>query len=160
MRLALFEPDIAGNVGTILRLGACLGVPVDLIEPMGFAYGDRTLARAGMDYAARVQVVRHADWAAFEAEVAGRIVLLTTAGAVSLSEARFERADVLLLGSEGSGVPAFVHDRADLRVRVPMRAGFRSLNVAVAGAMVLGQALLQTGWPAEDEPLPPPGGAG
>lgn len=148
MRLALFQPDIAGNVGTVLRLGACLGVPVDLIEPMGFAYGDRALARAGMDYAARAAVTRHADWAAFEAGVAGRIVLLTTAGAVPLPAARFEAADVLLLGSEGAGVPAFVHDRADLAVRVPLRAGFRSLNVAVAGAMVLGEALRQTGWPA------------
>ena len=148
MRLALFQPDIAGNVGTVLRLGACLGVPVYLIEPMGFAYGDRALARAGMDYAARAAVTRHADWAAFEAGVAGRIVLLTTAGAVPLPAARFEAADVLLLGSEGAGVPAFVHDRADLAVRVPLRAGYRSLNVAVAGAMVLGEALRQTGWPA------------
>ena len=148
MRLALFQPDIAGNVGTILRLGACLGVPVDLIEPMGFPYGDRALARAGMDYAGRAAVTRHADWTAFEAGVAGRIVLLTTAGAVPLPAARFEATDVLLLGSEGTGVPAFVHERADLAVRVPLRAGFRSLNVAVAAAMVLGEALRQTGWPA------------
>ena len=148
MRLALFQPDIAGNVGTILRLGACLGVPVDLIEPMGFAYGDRALARAGMDYAGHAAVTRHADWTAFEAGVAGRIVLLTTAGAVPLPAARFEATDVLLLGSEGAGVPAFVHERADLAVRVPLRAGFRSLNVAVAAAMVLGEALRQTGWPA------------
>ena len=148
MRLALFQPDIAGNVGTILRLGACLGVPVDLIEPMGFAYGDRALARAGMDYAGRAAVTRHPDWTAFEAGVAGRIVLLTTTGAVPLPAARFEATDVLLLGSEGAGVPAFVHDRADLAVRVPLRAGFRSLNVAVAAAMVLGEALRQTGWPA------------
>ena len=148
MRLALFQPDIAGNVGTILRLGACLGVPVDLIEPMGFPYGDRALARAGMDYAGHAAVTRHPDWTAFEAGVAERIVLLTTAGAVPLPAARFEATDVLLLGSEGAGVPAFVHDRADLTVRVPLRAGFRSLNVAVAAAMVLGEALRQTGWPA------------
>ena len=131
MRLALFEPDIAGNVGTLLRLAACLGIAVDLIEPMGFAWSDRALARAGMDYAAGADVTRHADWASFEAGVAGRIVLLTTAGAVPLPEARFEANDVLLLGSESRGVPAPVHDRADLRVRIPMRAGFRSLNVAV-----------------------------
>jgi tRNA (cytidine/uridine-2'-O-)-methyltransferase len=148
MRLALFEPDIAGNVGTILRLAACLGIAVDLIEPMGFAWSDRALARAGMDYADAAEVVRHADWAAFEAGVSGRIVLLTTAGAMPLPEARFEAGDVLLLGSESRGVPTHVHGRADLRVRIPMREGFRSLNVAVAGAMALGEALRQTGgWP-------------
>jgi tRNA (cytidine/uridine-2'-O-)-methyltransferase len=149
MRLALYEPDIAGNVGTILRLGACLGVAVDLIEPMGFAWSDRALARAGMDYAGAAEVVRHADWAAFEAGVSGRITLLTTAGATPLGETRFEAGDVLLLGSESRGVPAHVHERADLRVRIPMRAGFRSLNVAVAGAIALGEALRQTGGWAE-----------
>jgi tRNA (cytidine/uridine-2'-O-)-methyltransferase len=148
MRLALFEPDIAGNVGTIMRLAACLGIAVDLIEPMGFAWSDRALARAGMDYAGAAEVARHADWAAFEAGVPGRIVLLTTAGAAPLPEARFESSDVLLLGSESRGVPAHVHDRADLRVRIPMRPGFRSLNIAVAGAIALGEALRQTGgWP-------------
>jgi tRNA (cytidine/uridine-2'-O-)-methyltransferase len=101
-----------------------------------------------MDYAAGADVRRHADWTAFEAQVTGRIVLLTTAGAVPLPEAVFCADDVLLLGSESAGVPAAVHARADLRVRVPMRAGFRSLNVAVAGAMVLGEALRQTGWPS------------
>ncbi|WP_174292483.1 tRNA (cytidine(34)-2'-O)-methyltransferase [Sphingomonas bacterium] len=158
MRMALFQPDIAGNVGTILRLGACLGVAVDLIEPMGFAFGDRAMARAGMDYLAQAAVTRHADWAAFAAGVAGRIVLLTTRGATPLPAARFEPDDILLLGSESAGVPGFVHDRADLRVRVPMRSGARSLNVAVAGAIVLGEALRQTGWPAEA--LPPPDDAG
>jgi len=145
MRIALFQPDIAGNVGTLLRLGACLDVAIDLIEPMGFAFGERALARAAMDYAARVQVRRHADWDAFLATVPGRVVLATTAGAVPLPQARFEADDVLLLGSEGAGVPAHVHDRADLRVRVPMRAGLRSLNVAIAGALILGEALRQTG---------------
>lgn len=156
MRLALFQPDIAGNVGTALRTAACLGVPVDLIEPMGFAWSHRALARAGMDYAARARVTRHADWAAFAAGVTGRIVLLTTAGATPLPAARFEPGDVLLLGSESAGVPAHVHDRADLRVRVPMRPGFRSLNVVVAGAMVLAEALRQTGWAAADDPSPFP----
>lgn len=146
MRLALHEPDIAGNVGTLIRTAACFGVAVDLIEPMGFAYSDRALARAGMDYAAGAEVARHVDWTAFEAQVSGRIVLLTTAGAMPLWEAAFRADDVLLLGSEGSGVPAAVHARADLRVRVPMRAGFRSLNVAVAGGIVLTEALRQTGW--------------
>ena len=148
MRIALHQPDIAGNVGTLLRLAACMGVGVDLIEPMGFPWSDRALARAGMDYAAGADVRRHADWAAFEAGVTGRIVLLTTAGAVPLPDAEFRANDVLLLGSESAGVPPDVHDRADLRVRVPMRAGFRSLNVAVAGSMVLGEALRQTGWPS------------
>jgi tRNA (cytidine/uridine-2'-O-)-methyltransferase len=149
MRLALYEPDIAGNVGTILRLAACLGVPVDLIEPMGFAFSDRALARAGMDYAAQAEVSRHGDWTAFEAQ-AGRIVLLTTQGGVRLDEAVFAAGDTLLLGSESAGVPAHVHDRADLRVTIPMRPGFRSLNVAVAGAMALAEALRQTGgWPAK-----------
>ncbi len=149
MRLALFEPDIAGNVGTLLRLAACMGVGVDLIEPMGFPWSDRALARAGMDYAAAASVTRHADWAPFEAQVTGRIVLLTTRAAVRLPEARFRADDVLLLGSESAGVPDAVHARADLAVRVPMREGLRSLNVAVAGAMVLSEALRQTGgWPA------------
>lgn len=146
MRIALHQPDIAGNVGTILRLAACLGAGVDLIEPMGFPWGERALRRAGMDYAGAVDVVRHADWAAFRAATAGRIVLATTAGAMPLYEARFRGDDVLLFGSEGAGVPADVHDAADVRVRVPMRAGFRSLNVAVACAIVLGEAVRQVEW--------------
>ena len=146
MRIALYQPDIAGNVGTILRLAACMGIGVDLIEPMGFTWSDRALARAGMDYAAAAAVVRHVDWAAFERQASARIVLLTTTGAVALPDAAFLHDDVLLLGSESAGVPAAVHDRADLRVRVPMRAGMRSLNVAVAGAIVLGEAMRQHGW--------------
>jgi len=148
MRLALFEPDIAGNVGTVLRLAACLGIAVDLIEPMGFAWSDRALARAGMDYAAQAEVVRHADWEAFVGQARGRLVLLTTKGGERPDAARFERDDVLLLGSESAGVPPHVHERADARVRIPMRDGFRSLNVAVAAALALGEALRQTnGWP-------------
>jgi tRNA (cytidine/uridine-2'-O-)-methyltransferase len=148
MRIALFQPDIAGNVGTILRMAACLGLAVDLIEPMGFAWSDRALARAGMDYAAEAEVVRHADWAAFVATAAGRIVLLTTKGGERLDAARFAADDVLLFGSESSGVPADVHERADARVLIPMRTGLRSLNVAVAAAMTAATALNQTeGWP-------------
>jgi len=145
MRIALYQPDIAGNVGTILRLAACLGVGVDLIEPMGFAWGDRALARAGMDYAGAVAVTRHVDWAAFEAQAAGRIVLLTTRGGVRLDQAAFLADDVLLLGSEGAGVPPAVHGRADLAVRIPLVAAMRSLNVAVAAGIALGEALRQTG---------------
>ncbi len=151
MRIALFQPDIAGNLGTILRLAACWGVGVDVIEPAGFAWSDRALARAGMDYAAAADVVRHADWAAFRATVTGRLVLATTAGATPLYDAAFRGDDVLLFGSEGAGVPAQVHAAADLRVRVPMRAGFRSLNVAVACGIVLGEALRQAGaWADRD----------
>lgn len=143
MRVALFEPDIAGNVGTILRTAACFGVPVDLIEPMGFPWGTAALRRSGMDYADAVEVRRHADWDAFRQATPGRLVLATTRGAVGLWDARFEANDVLLLGSEGRGVPDHVHAAAGLRVAIPMRPGMRSLNVAVAGAMVLGEMLRQ-----------------
>ena len=148
MRIALHQPDIAGNVGTILRLAACMNVGVDLIEPMGFAWSDRALARAGMDYAAEAEVARHADWEAFLTTITGRIVLLTTTGGERLDRVRFAADDVLLLGSESAGVPPHVHDHADTRVLIPMRPGFRSLNVAVAAAMTLGIALDRTeGWP-------------
>ncbi len=148
MRIALYQPDIAGNVGTILRLCACMDVPLDLIEPMGFAWGERALKRAGMDYADAAHVTRHVDWEAFLANAGGRIVLATTRGAERLDRAVFASDDILLFGSEGAGVPDEVHDRARLRVRVPMRSGVRSLNVAVSAAMMLGEALRQTGgWP-------------
>lgn len=148
MRIALFEPDIAGNVGTILRTAACLGAGVDLIEPMGFPWSDRALARSGMDYAGQAEVRRHIDWDSFAAAISGRLVLFTTRGAVPLSEARFEAGDVLLFGAEGRGVPDFVHDRAELAVRIPMRPGLRSMNVAVSAGIGLAEALRQTGgWP-------------
>jgi len=148
MRIALYQPDQAGNVGTILRLAACLGVGVDIIEPCGFAYSDRALKRAGMDYAEIAEVKRHNDWDAFEREVRGRIVLLTTRASVLLPEARFEADDILLLGSESSGAPPLVHARADGRVRIPQIAAARSLNIAVAAGIALGEALRQTkGWP-------------
>ena len=146
MHVALYEPDIAGNLGTILRTAACFGVGVDVIEPAGFPWNARALARAGMDYAESVEVRRHADWAAFRAAIGGRLVLLTTRGAVDLPHARFEADDVLLLGSEGAGAPEWVHAAADMRVRIPMRAGFRSLNVAVAAGIVLAEAMRQMGW--------------
>lgn len=148
MRIALHQPDIAGNVGTILRLAACLGVAVDIIEPCGFAFAERALKRAGMDYAGSAEVARYADWSAFEAQARGRIVLLTTTTDLTLDKAAFEPGDILLFGSEGAGVPQGVHDRADLRVRIPMRPGFRSLNVAVSAGIALAEALRQTkGWP-------------
>jgi tRNA (cytidine/uridine-2'-O-)-methyltransferase len=148
MRLALFQPDQAGNVGTILRTAACLAVPVDIIEPCGFPWSDRALKRAGMDYAEVAAVRRHADWEAFLAQTTGRLVLLTTAGDVRLDEARFGAEDVLLMGSESAGVPVHVHEQAELRVRIPLAAGTRSLNIAVAAGIALAEALRQTdGWP-------------
>src|SRR3954470_18448962 len=148
MRLALHQPDQAGNVGTILRLAACLGVPVDIIEPCGFPWGDKALRRAGMDYAEIANVTRHADWDAFAAAFGGRLVLLTTAGDVRIDQAEFHGDDVLLLGSESRGVPAEVHGRAALRVRIPQVAGTRSLNIAVAAGIALAEALRQMkDWP-------------
>ena len=149
MRIALYQPDIAGNVGAILRTAACLGLAVDLIEPMGFTWNEKAVARSGMDYVGAVEIVRHVDWAAFRDQVRGRIVLLTTKGAVRLDAATFQSDDVLLMGSEGAGVPDDVHARADLRVLIPMRPGLRSMNISVATAIVAAEALLQTdGWPA------------
>jgi tRNA (cytidine/uridine-2'-O-)-methyltransferase len=146
MRLALFQPDQAGNVGTILRLAACLGVAVDVIEPCGFAFSDRALKRAGMDYLEQAAATRHSGWAAFEAQRRGRLVLFTTAAdAVRLPEARFEAGDNLLFGSESAGVPDHVHAAADLRVRIPQASGTRSLNVAVAAGIGLAEALRQAG---------------
>lgn len=148
MRIALHQPEIAGNVGTILRLAACLGLAVDVIEPCGFAFSDRALARAGMDYAERATVARHADWAAFATARPGRLVLFTTAGDVRLPDMRFTPDDVLLFGSEGAGAPPSVHAAADARVRIPIAADARSLNLAVACALAAGEALRQTGdWP-------------
>ena len=148
MRIALYQPEIAGNVGAILRLGACLDTGIDVIEPTSFTWSEKALARSGMDYAHVVDVRRHADWDAFHAQVAGRIVLLTTRGGVRLDSAEFRGDDVLLMGSEGSGVPDDVHARADMQVRIPLAAGMRSLNVAVAAGIALAEALRQTqGWP-------------
>ncbi len=149
MRLALFQPDQAGNVGAAMRLAACFAVPLDIIEPCGFPWGERALKRAGMDYAEIATVTRHADWAAFEGALPGRLVLLTTAGDARLPEARFEAGDTLLLGSESAGVPPAVHARADLRVRIPQAAGTRSLNLAVAAGIALAEAVRQTGLWAE-----------
>ena len=144
MRLALYQPDQAGNVGTIIRLAACLGVPLDIIEPCGFPFSDRALKRAGMDYGEIAAVTRHSGWAAFEAALPRRLVLFTTAGAVPLPEARFEPADTLLFGSESRGAPEEVHARAGLRVRIPQVEGTRSLNIAVAAGIALAEGLRQT----------------
>jgi tRNA (cytidine/uridine-2'-O-)-methyltransferase len=148
MRLALYEPDIPQNTGTILRLAACLGVPVDIVGPAGFDLTDRALRRAGLDYLNHVEIARHESFAAFDAgrRTAGvRLILLTTRGEAAHAGFAFAPTDVLLLGRESAGVPASVHAAADARVRIPMRPGLRSLNVAVAAAIVLGEALRQTG---------------
>jgi tRNA (cytidine/uridine-2'-O-)-methyltransferase len=154
LRLALFEPDIPQNTGALLRLAACFGVEVDLIEPFGFVFDDRRLRRALLDYAARVRMHRHASWTAFAAarDPNSRLVLLTTHGAVPLHRFAFAAADTLLLGRESAGAPDFVHDAAAARVVIPLHAGNRSLNVAMAGAIALHEALRQTGLLPEAEP--------
>ncbi len=145
MRIALYEPDMAPNVGTVLRLAACLAVPADIIEPCGFPFGDRALRRSGMDYLAHADYTAHESWQTFLDTGPGRLVLLTTLVETPYTAFRFAPGDVLLLGRESSGVPEAVHRRADARITIPMAPGLRSLNVAVAAAMVLGEALRQTG---------------
>ena len=148
MRLALYQPDIAQNVGNLLRTAACLGVPADIIEPCGFVLYDRRMRRAGLDYIEAVDLTRHSSWTAFQearARAPGRLVLLTTDAAEPLTRFAFRADDTVLVGSESAGAPAEVHAAADACVVIPMKPGMRSLNVAVAGAMALGEALRQTG---------------
>jgi len=148
MHIALYEPDIPQNTGTILRLAACLGIEAHLIEPAGFPTSDRAFRRAGMDYLDQVQLIRHASWGAFEAwrQAQGlRLVLLTTRAASSYLDHAFARRDVLMFGRESAGVPDAVHAAAEVRLKVPMRAGLRSINVAMTCAMVVGEALRQVG---------------
>ena len=145
MRIALFEPEIAGNVGAVLRLGACLGVAVDLIEPMGFEWDDRRVRRTAMDYIDHVQVRRHADFTAFRSTIgSSRLVLFTTKARLSPYEIQFRADDVLLFGKESAGVPADVGDACDERLRIPIRPEVRSLNLAMATALALAEALRQT----------------
>ncbi len=146
MQIALYEPDIAQNAGTILRLGACLGVPVHIIEPAGFHWSAQGLRRAGLDYAEAANVTRHDSFDRFLGDrSAGRLILLTTKADVAYTAFGFEHDDILLLGRESAGVPDRVHAVADARIKVPMVEGMRSLNVAVATGMVAGEALRQTG---------------
>lgn len=155
-RLCLYQPDIPQNTGTMLRLAACLGVPVEIVEPAGFDVSDRNLRRAGLDYLDRVAITRHASWRAFEAwrEEAGvRLVLATTRAALPFLELAYRSDDIILMGRESAGVPDEVHAAADARVVIPMQPGLRSLNVAVSAAMILGEALRQTGgFPALSNP--------
>ncbi|WP_029059116.1 tRNA (cytidine(34)-2'-O)-methyltransferase [Stappia stellulata] len=146
--LALYQPDIPQNTGTILRLAACMGSKVHLIEPAGFPLSDHALKRAGMDYLERAPLVRHLNFAAFEAwraETGRRLVLMSTAATTPYTGFAFADTDILMLGRESAGVPQEVHAGADARLTIPMHPGLRSLNVAVSAAMVLGEALRQTG---------------
>jgi tRNA (cytidine/uridine-2'-O-)-methyltransferase len=148
VRLALYQPDIPQNTGTMLRLAACLGVPVEIIEPAGFDVSDRNLRRSGLDYLDRVAITRHVSWRTFEAwrtTSGGRLVLATTKGAVPYVDFAYRPDDIVLVGRESAGVPDEVHDAADARIVIPMQPGLRSLNVAVTAAMILGEALRQTG---------------
>lgn len=148
LAIALYEPDIPQNAGTLLRLGACLNVPVHFIGPAGFATTERAFRRAGLDYLDHATLVNHVDFAAFEDWRRGqgrRLILLTTRGEMRYTEFGFRPNDVLLCGRESSGVPERVHGAADARVRVPIRPHLRSLNVAVAAAIVVGEALRQIG---------------
>jgi tRNA (cytidine/uridine-2'-O-)-methyltransferase len=148
MRIALYQPDIPQNTGTVLRLCACLGIEAHIVEPAGFPATDRAFRRAGMDYLDAVAVVRHRSWQDFEAWRRGaghRLVLFTTAATVSYLDQRYGAEDVLLFGRESAGVPPEVHAAADARVVIPLRPGMRSLNVALAAAMAAGEALRQTG---------------
>jgi tRNA (cytidine/uridine-2'-O-)-methyltransferase len=145
MRIALFEPEIAGNVGAILRLGACLGAAVDLIEPLGFAWDDRRVRRAAMDYIDHVAVTRHATFEAFRTAIAPRrLVLFTTKGCQSAYEFSFRADDVLLFGKESAGVPAEIAGACDARLRIPMQPQVRSMNLATSAALALGEAMRQT----------------
>lgn len=148
MRIALYQPEIPGNVGAILRLAACFSVPVDIVMPCGFAFSDARLKRAAMDYGSAAAVLKHASFDAFHAQAMAegrRVVLLSSHAAERLPDARFQRDDVLLMGSESAGVPDQVRDIVDLRVRIPMAPGFRSLNIAVSAGIALSEALRQTG---------------
>lgn len=147
LRIALYQPDIPGNTGTILRLAACLGLAVDIIEPAGFDLSDRNLKRAGMDYIAAVTMTRHVNWERFEtwrSSTGRRLVLASTKAAVPYTRFMFKPDDILLLGRESAGVPDQVHERADARILIPMAPGQRSLNIAMAGAMMVGEAIRQT----------------
>lgn len=148
LRIALYQPDIAGNTGTILRLAACLGLGVDIIEPAGFPLSDKALKRAGMDYLEMAALTRHIDWNAFEGwrkEDGRRLVLLSTKATTPYTSFSFADGDILLFGRESAGVPDSVHQAADARLTIPMQGSARSINVALSVAMVAGEAIRQLG---------------
>ncbi len=149
LRIALYQPDIAGNTGTILRLAACLGLSVDIIEPAGFDISDRNLKRSGMDYLESVTLARHVNWPRFDEwrrENGRRVVLASTKAALPYTSFAFRPDDILLFGRESAGVPDHVHEAADARILIPMVEGQRSINVAMSAAMISGEALRQTGF--------------
>lgn len=148
IRLALYQPDIPQNAGTLIRLAACLGVECHLIAPLGFRADDRSLKRAGLDYIDRASIVRHRSWDAFEAwrrAKSHRLVLATTKASIAYTAFGFAPGDIIMVGRESAGVPETVHQASDARLAIPMQAEARSLNVATAAAMILGEALRQTG---------------
>lgn len=150
MRLALYQPDIPQNTGTLLRLGACLDLELDIIEPCGFVFSEKALKRAGMDYLDKVKYRRHNSWTDFlqyreeHPEEYGRLVLLTTKASSPYFDFEFQSNDIILMGRESAGVPQAVHDIVDARLIIPMNENARSINVAVSAVMVLGEALRQT----------------
>ena len=149
LHIALYQPDIPGNTGAILRLAACLGAAVHVIEPAGFDLSDRALKRAGMDYLEMATMHRHLNWEAFDAwrkAEKRRLVLLTTKASTSYTEQEFRENDILLFGRESAGVPDAVHDAANIRLTIPMAEGARSINLALSAAMVAGEAMRQLAW--------------
>jgi tRNA (cytidine/uridine-2'-O-)-methyltransferase len=144
MRICLFEPEIAGNVGAIMRLGACMGIAVDLIEPLGFGWDDKRVRRTAMDYIDHVEVVRHSSFASFRSRTPGRLILFSTKGANSPYDFAFLEDDILLFGKESGGVPDDVAAQCDGRLRIPIRTEVRSFNLATSAALGLGEALRQT----------------
>ncbi len=145
IRLVLFQPDIPQNAGAMMRLAACMGISLDLVEPCGFPLDDQRMKRAGMDYLAMLDLVRHTSWTEFRKSPGGRLVLLTTGGNTSHVDFAFRPDDRIVVGRESAGVPAEVHDAADARIRIPMLPGIRSINVAQAAAIAVSEALRQTG---------------
>lgn len=149
LRIALYQPDIPGNTGTILRLAACLGLGVDIIEPAGFDISDRNLKRAGMDYLSAVSLTRHVNWTQFDEwrrSSGRRLVLATTKSPEPYTQFAYRPNDILLFGRESAGVPANVHDAVEGRILIPMVEGQRSINVAMSAAMIAGEAMRQTSW--------------
>jgi tRNA (cytidine/uridine-2'-O-)-methyltransferase len=144
MRLCLYQPEHAGTVGAVMRLGACFGVPVDLIEPMGFEWDDKRIRRTAMDYIDHVEAIRHPSFEAFRQAVPGRLILLTTKVDASLFDFVFQPHDILMFGKESAGVPADVAAASDARLRIPIRPEVRSFNLATSAALALGEALRQT----------------
>ncbi len=144
MRLAIYQPEIPGNLGAMLRLSACFGVAVDIIEPCGFAFSDKRMKRAAMDYIDHVTITRHVDWRAFRAAQVGRVLLLSSKATIRVHDFAFAADDVLLFGQESAGVPDGVRNDCDAALRIPLGIHVRSLNVSVAAGIALGEALRQT----------------